>query len=426
MNKIMDTEKKFNYLFGLINLVVIFCIVWLLWYIFMNPNAVMKLYTPMYGFSLVVAFLTSIVLIHQVADDYPLAKVGSEKTGLVQRGIILTIVSFLLMLFLVYVFFWNFIGKFGIAYFSPQSIIASGGTGAEILVARENACTAIVYFCTAFLWIALFWNVGFQNWPWQDVSRGVRAGSKLFTILFFVTIVYVVLFHPHVCYLFYPAQSKAGVEPWWAELAGTSSAFFSLGLVLCSLFWIIISEFLWEGYPWKLMDRKDAGSFIKGVVTFFATLLLGIISLYILLKIMNIFWDEAFMGGQYTDGPDFRCIHAAEISGFIILAAFILKHYFNNFPNVSSLWLRAVGRTLLAIAGGMLFYGFYYSPAATFFLSKVPGFAQPGDTSLVWTILFLSVIMVQVDFFGSWPLHHNVGLAKDEIGVTGKIAEEIG
>ncbi len=78
MNELMDSDKKFNYLFGLINLIAIFCLVWLLWYVFMNPNAAgVKLYTPMYGFSLVVAFITVIVLIHQVADDYPFSKSGS-------------------------------------------------------------------------------------------------------------------------------------------------------------------------------------------------------------------------------------------------------------------------------------------------------------------------------------------------------------
>jgi len=174
------------------------------------------------------------------------------------------------------------------------------------------------------------------------------------------------------------------------------------------------------------MDKNGEGTFIRGVVTFCVTLVLGAITLFVLLQIMNIFWDEAFMGGQYTDGPDFRCIHAAEISGFFILAAFILKHYFNNFPNVGVLWLRAVLRTLLAIAGGMLFYGFYYSPAANFFLSKVPGFAQPGDTSLVWTILFLSVVKIQVDFFEGWPLGRNITLAPDAKAVSGQVAEEIG
>jgi hypothetical protein len=122
------------------------------------------------------------------------------------------------------------------------------------------------------------------------------------------------------------------------------------------------------------------------------------------LKIFNIVWDEPFVGGQYTDGPDWRFIHAGEIAGFFILAAFILKYYFNNFPNMKSLWLRCLIRTAIAVAGGMLIYWFYFSPLATFFLAKVEGFAQPGDTPLVWTLLFLSVIIIQAEFFKGWPL----------------------
>ena len=418
----IDSEKNFNYLFGAINLAVIFCIVWLLWYVFMHPNAVMKLYTPMYGFSLIVVLLSAIVLLNNVADYYPFPRSSSEGFGLLLRGIILTAVAILLMLVLVYGLFWGFIGKFGIAYFSPQSIIASGGTGAEILVARENASTAIVYYCTVFLWLALFWSVGFERWPWQNNSRGVMAWSKLFAILFFVSIAYAVLFHPHVCYLFYPAQSKAGVEPWWSEFAGTGSAFFSLGLVLCSLFWIIASDMLWEGYPWKLMDKEGEGTFLKGVVVFCATLVMGIILLLILMKIMNFFWDEAFMGGQYTDGPDFRYIHAGEIGGFFILSAFILKNYFNNFPNFGGIWSRAILRTVISLIGGLLIYLFYFSAAATFFLGKVPGFAQPGDTPLVWTILFLNVIMIQHDFFEGWPLRRTAGIQTDAEEIPSEMA----
>ncbi len=404
MNTVAESEKKFNYFFGTINLVAVFVIVWFLWYVFMNPNTVMKLYTPMYGFSLVVGLLAAIVLLKDVAGFYPFPEVSSEKFGPVKRGLLLTVAAFLLMIFLVFFFFWGFIGKFGIAYFNPQSIIASGGMGAEIFNARENASTAIVYYFTAFLWMALFWNTGFGQWPWHRTSRSVIAWSRLFAVIFFSSIVYIILFHPHVCYLFYPAQDKAGVASWWAEMAGTASAFFGLGLVLCIMFWIVVSELLWEGYPWKYYDENGDGSWGKGFVTFILTFTLGIIILFILLQIMTYFWDEPFVGGQYTDGPDFRFLHAGEISGFFILAAFILKHYFNNFPNLKSLWLRASIRTILAMIGGMLMYWFYYSPLATFFLAKVPGVAQPGDTSLVWVILFLSVVMIQADFFENWPL----------------------
>jgi hypothetical protein len=282
--------------------------------------------------------------------------------------------------------------------------VASGGIGAEPFVARENASTAIVYFFTAFLWMALFWDLGFGRWPWQHNTYGVQAWSKLFAITFFVVLFYILLFHSHVCYLFYPAQDKAAVTPWWEELAGTGSAFFSLGLILCKLVWIVFSDLLWEGKPWDRYEASGESTFGKGFVVFISTLTLGIILVFILLMIFNYVWMEPFVGGQYTDGPDWRYIHAGELAGFFILAAFIWKNYFNNYPNLDQLWKRALIRSVFAIVLGLLIYWFYYSPLATFFLAKVEGFAQPGDTPLVWALLFLSIILIQTDFFDGWPL----------------------
>jgi len=58
----------------------------------------------------------------------------------------------------------------------------------------------------------------------------------------------------------------------------------------------------------------------------------------------------------------------------------------------------------LVVVLGLLIYWFYFSPLATFFLAKVEGFAQPGDTPLVWVLLFLSIILIQSEFFDGWPL----------------------
>ncbi len=399
-----DPGRPFNYLAGLINFAVVFCIVWFLWYVFMHPSGVMKLYTPMYGFALVVLFLCSIILISKVMDFYPFAESTPPDAGRLGRGIALTVLAVILMLVINYGVFWNFVGKYGVAYFSPQSIVASGGTGAEPLNARENACTAIIYFGTAFLWWALLWNVGFGRWPWVGTTRGVMAWSRLFAVLFFTILTYVLLFHPHVCYLFYPPQNKAGVEPWWSSFAGTGSAFFSLGLILCSMAWLVVSDVLWEGYPWRILEKDGQGTLLKGIVTIVGTFLLGLVTFLILLKIMNFFWMEPFEGGQYTDAPYFRFLHTGEFGGFVIVASFVLTYYFNNFPNMDNLWLRGFIRVVIAFAGGVLIRWFYYSSAASFILGKVPGIAQPDDTSLVWTILFLSVVLIQANFFGNWPL----------------------
>ena len=408
MNTQQESTGQFNYFLGIVNLAIVFCLVWLLWYIFMNPNTILKLYTPMYGFSLVVVFLTCIVFLTHVVDYRAFTGDSAGRKTPVGRGITYTITAFLMMVFVYYFFFWGFIGKFGIAYFSPYSIVASGGIGAELFVARENASTAIIYLCSAFLWIALFWKAGFGPWPWQKLSPGVIAWSRFFAISFFASLVYAVMFHPHVCYLFYPAQTKAGVEAWWTELAGTGSAFFGLGLILCILMWVVYSDLLWEGYPGKLLEENGSPSFGSGFVTFILTFTLGVIILYALLQIMIYFWDEPFVGGQYTDGTDFRYIHAGEISGFLILAAFIWKNYFNNFPNMGNLWVRSIVRTVICFGIGILIYWFYYSPLATFFLAKVEGFAMPGDTPLVWTLLFLSIILIQSEFFEGWPMRHRI------------------
>jgi len=351
----------------------------------------------MYGFSLVVVFLSSIMLIKDIFEFYPFAESSPNGQGVLSRGVQLTIAVVLIMLILFYGVFWGVIGKFGITYFSPYSIIAAGSQGAEIWNAREISSKAILYFFTAFLWVTITWNIGFGRWPWHTCNRGVLAWSRLFTILFFVGIAYTVLFHPNVCHLFYPAQVNAGVESWWKPFADTGSAFFSLGLLLCALFWAIASDLLWEGYPWKLLSKNDEGSLLKGAGTFIMTTILGIILLVVLLKIMNYFWDEAFMGGQYTDGPDFRFLHAGEISGFLILSAFILKNYLNNFPNTKSILLNATVRTLIVFGCGILLHFFYYSKATVFFLGKVPGIAQPDDAPLVWVILFLMEIKTMVD-----------------------------
>ncbi len=52
---------------------------------------------------------------------------------------------------------------------------------------------------------------------------------------------------------------------------------------------------------------------------------------------------------------------------------------------------------------------FYYSAAGTRLLGKVPGIAQPEDTPLVWTLLFLAVVLVQRDLFDRWPLRRREG-----------------
>jgi hypothetical protein len=294
-------------------------------------------------------------------------------------------------------FFWGFLGRFGVTYFSPRAIIAAGGVGAEFFNARENASTAIVYFATAFIWMALVLSLGFGAWPWSASTRGVRTFSRASVAALLAVVAYAVLFHPHVTQLFYPAQTMAGVPPWWADFAQTGSAYFNLGWVLTATAALVVAEVLWGGWPWRLLGSHEGP--LRGLAAFIGSLAAGGVLFTVSLRAMNAAWGEAFQGGQYTDAPYFRYLHAAELAGFLILATFVIDTFFSAPRSVAGL----AARTGFAVAGAALLHVFYYSPAATRLLGKVQGMAQPEDTPLVWTLLFLAVVLVQRDLFGGWP-----------------------
>jgi AAT family amino acid transporter len=208
-----EAGEGFNYLYGVINLVVVFCLVWALWYIFMHANGVLKLYTPMYGFSLVAMLTASVILLNKVLG-WPGG--GSQASGAgpaLSQGIWGTLISLALVLVTYYVVLRGFLGDFGIAYFSPSALLAGGGTGAEPWNAREWSSTAILYLCTAFIWWALAWGLGFGDWPWQNNKPVVRGFSRLCVVLFLSGLTFFVLFHPHVCVLFPRPRAWPGPSP---------------------------------------------------------------------------------------------------------------------------------------------------------------------------------------------------------------------
>jgi hypothetical protein len=382
-------------LLGALNLAASFGITCALWLLLLHPNGVLKLYTPMYGFSLVTVLVAVLVAMQGVDERWPLR---GARLAAPLRGAIGTAFAVALTAFVVHGFFWGFLGRFGVTYFSPRAIIAAGGVGSEFFNARENASTAIVYFAAAFLWVSLVLSLGFGSWPWQSSTPGVRAFSRLSVATLLAVVAYAVLFHPHVTQLFYPAQTMAGVPPWWAELAHTGSAYFNLGWVMSTVSVLVVAEVIWGGWPWRLLGAE--GGAMRGFAAIAGSLTMGVGLFAASLKVMNAFWGEPFQGGQYTDAPYFRHLHAAEVSGFLVLSAFALDTFFGSARTAAG---RLV-RTLVALGGAAGLYLFYYSSAATRLLGKVPGIAQPEDTPLVWTLLFLAVVLVQRDLFGGWPL----------------------
>jgi len=164
---------------------------------------------------------------------------------------------------------------------------------------------------------------------------------------------------------------------------------------------LVVAEVIWGGWPWRLLGA-DGGA-LRGIAAFAGSLVAGAALFALSLKAMSAFWGEPFQGGQYTDAPYFRYLHAAEMAGFLVLAAFALDTSFATPRGAAA----RVLRTLFALGGAAVLHVFYDSGAATRLLGKVPGVGQPEDTPLVWTLLFLAVVLVQRDLFDGWPLRRH-------------------
>ena len=389
------TTTKNNYLYGLIAFVVMIVINFALWRLFFAPtNGVFKLFTPMYGFSLVACYFYSVIL---VADVFGY----KNETGNLGKGVGALIGSIAVFYFIYYVFFWNILGKFGVTYFSPYALIATGGTGLEIWNARENSSLAILYVVTALIWVSVIWNAGFGNSPWDGLKQATIGFSKFFATAFISIIFYAIFFHPNVTALFLPKQIFAGVAPWWEEAAMTASSFYHLGWMFAGLFFIMFLVDCVDGFPFNLFNKEESsGSWIGGLVALVIAVVGGYVFMYIAEAIMNYFWYEPFTGGNYTDDPRFRHLHVAEIAAFFMLALLIVKVFFNNVFQPVNKWLAAGVRFIVVVVVGLGIYRFYYCETlGPKFVDRVPGVGNIDDTSLCWTIMSLALIMVYDKFF---------------------------
>lgn len=396
-----QSSKKPNYLLGSAMFLGVAVFTIAAWYVFFNPKGIMKLYTPMYGFAMVVILLAMVITLAELFEGWPMRNSAAESLSLV-KGIVLTGISLVLTWLVMFGLFHNLIGMYGITYFSPAAIVATGEVGTEIFNARENSSTALIYLFATFIWLSIAWKTCFKCWPWHNQSLGTLGFSRLMTVSALSTVLYAVLFHPHVGYLFSPPQKLAAVAPWWEAVADTNSAYYHLGWVVCTAAILVMAESLWEGYPWRLIGRED-GSLLGGLFGMLGSVVIGFALMYAMKSGMEVYWGAPFVGGQYLDAPYFRYLHAAEMAGFLILATYIVAFYLGNLMQGSKLMVRALVRTVVVVVLAILIMWFYYA-AGPMLLGTVPGIAQPEDTPLCWTFLMLSIVMMHRYFFGGYPL----------------------
>lgn len=395
----MQTGERFNYVRGLVFLVVFALINFGLWRFFFAPtHGVMKLFTPLYGLSLMAVLLGCVFCLTEIFS------LTNEKRQ-VRRGAALTLGTLLIFFMAYYGFFWNLLGKYGVAYFSPQSIINAGGTGAEIWNARENSSLAITYLVASFIFVAAIWKSGLDRFPWNDATPAVAGWSRFFAVAFLATVLYAVLYHPHVTALFVPKQSFAGVEPWWEGVAMTSSAFYHLGWMMMGVAVLTLIAETLDGWPLHAMPAIGGMAFVRLAATLGLGLGLGFLLFYLLEAVMTRAWGEPFLGGNYTDDPRFRHLHVAEIAVFAIAASHLWKLFAGNWPARAPCPACRAGRLAIVLSLTGALWLFYYGTAlGPQFVDRVPGIGNVDETAMCWGLMTVAILLVQQKYFGGWPM----------------------
>lgn len=383
---------------GVLNLALVLVAAQVCWYVFFSPNGLVRLYTPNMGLALVVTIL---MVVHWVVDAFeywPLAPEDEARPG-PGRGLAVSAACVGLGVLIMFGFYYNFIGRLGPIFFSAPKLIESGELGMYALTAQENACFAQTTMNTCIIFFTMLWLTAFGGAPWDKAGRAAKGLGSSALGLALGAVAFSCLFFPHFAFQVFPAQVFMAVEPWWIDEAMTMSSLYHFGWMVPALVLVYWTELLWEGLPWSLIPNRA----LRGLAMIAGVVVLGYVLMHVGNSIMDGYWDlEAFEGGSTVESPAWRWNHVAEMAMFMHAAAVILALYFGNGPKLGNVWLRAVVRTAVAVAGGLGLAWLYYELGPVL-LGTVPGVGQEGDTSLCWTVMLLILMTMQQRFMGGFP-----------------------
>lgn len=385
---------------GLLNLALLLVLGQVVWYVFFSPNGMLQLYTPNVGLVLVTTCLMVIHWFNDVADFNPCSRAYLQKKSTLIKGITLTGAVLITALIIMLVFYNQLVGRFGAIFFSGQALLESGGLGQYAQTARENAYYAQNMMNSTIIFCTILWMTGAGYSPWSRCEKKLAAASVMLVGGLLAVIVFTVLYYPHIAYQFYPPQIFMAAQPWWSDFAMTQSSLFHFGWMVPALVLLYWINMLWEGAPFKGIKNSAVRLLATGVFVIVA----GLILEYVANEIMTWYWNvDAYEGGMTIEQPAWRWNHVAELALMMALCGAILFNYFDNWPkNIRSLPVRAVIRTTIAVAGGLVLAWFYWE-FGSYFLGTVYGLGQENDTSNVWTILHLCLLNAHMLFFDGFP-----------------------
>jgi hypothetical protein len=168
---------------------------------------------------------------------------------------------------------------------------------------------------------------------------------------------------------------------------------------------LVLCRNSFEDRPFSLVPEGHGKAWTRLALALGLAVGLGFVIFYLLEAVMTYYWDEPFLGGNYTDDPRFRHLDVAEIATFAIAASYLWKLYFGNWPRRFPILINYAARLaiVLLLTGG--FWFFYYSDSlGPGFVDRVPGIGNIDDTALCWGIMTVVLLLVHDRLFAGWPL----------------------
>jgi len=383
---------------GLVNLVALVVAVFAVWWVFFSAAGVFQLYTPLLGFSLVIWTLLFILWQVELFDYWPFSRDFLRNANPLTKGAVFTAITIALYLILIMGIVFYVIGQLGVTYFNWHSLTQYGEIGQDVLSTRETSSWAMLSLSVPFFLISTWFLFGIGDNLFPELRQPKRGFAMLGLIATVSIILFAIFFHPHIGSMFYPKQVYTAVPPWGQGIAHTNSSEFSLGILFCSVVATFFAFHLWDGWPFSCVKKQPWRFLFFAVIS----LLLGYIIFQVQLFIFDYFWDKAYLGGQNEMNYGWRYGHTVTMANFVLVIAIIQNAFFGQAYVTLPAILRGILKTIVAIAGGLLFAWAYYAWGPTLF-GVVKGVSHPSENAAALLIMIINLLLIQDFFMDGWP-----------------------
>jgi amino acid transporter, AAT family len=160
---------------AIVSLLFTLAIFYASWWIFQDPRGFMRMYTPYVGYMYTRWLLIVLIWMVYLFGYWPFKKAWLEKTHPVMKGVVLTVISVVLLIILIKVFFEGFLGNYGITYFNPDQL--NKLPGVTEFFAIEYAALACLMFAAIASWLSPSWIVAMEGSPWQNSASQPKGSA---------------------------------------------------------------------------------------------------------------------------------------------------------------------------------------------------------------------------------------------------------